>query len=66
MYNESSSVKSGYTYRQLLDVSRKIGSEVARIIGDKKAVLVYMNKGVKTLRHFLEQHMAVDFVKIST
>lgn len=45
-------VKFGYTYKQLLDVSRRIGSEVAKVIGNQKAVLVYMEKGAKNLAAF--------------
>lgn len=44
--------KVGYTYKQLLDVSRRIGSEVARGIEDQKAVLVYMDKGAKNIAAF--------------
>lgn len=45
-------VKFGYTYKQLLETSRSIGSEIARTIKDQKAVLVYMDKGAKNLAAF--------------
>lgn len=42
----------GYTYKQLVDTARSIGSSIAKTVCGKKAVLVYMDKSPRNLAAF--------------